>query len=149
MNSKWIRESKVGFRNRWLIHSDLNSKGIVSEFAKKRKNSKWICEINSRNCKSIISHFAKKMVNHWTRREIVNSQKRNSWWIREEDSKFQVNLLRRWGIHSEFANKIGNYKWICKEVGEFIMNSRKKIWIESEFGEFIANWIQMELLVIY
>ena len=64
-----------------------------------------------------------------------------------------MNLLRRWGIHSEFANKIGNYKWICKEVGEFIMNSRKKIlnwkWIRWIHSELNSNGIVSDILVRY
>ena len=35
---------KVNSRNKWWIHSELNSNGIVTEFAKKRGNSKWIRE---------------------------------------------------------------------------------------------------------
>ena len=64
-----------------------------------------------------------------------------------------MNLLRRWGIHSEFANKIENYKWICKELGEFIMNSRKKIlnwkWIRWMHSELNSNGIVSDILVRY
>ena len=75
----------------------MNSKGIVSEFAKKKKNSKWIreeereFEIESRKRKWIRSEFAKKRGNLKWNGEKDSEIKLNS----RQDKEFEVNSRRR------------------------------------------------------
>ena len=51
-----------------------------------------------------------------------------------------MNLRRRWGIQSEFAETIVNRKWIRENDSELEVNSLKK----SEFAKEIGNskWIR-------
>ena len=78
----------------------------------------------------IESEFAKRDSERAGRSSIRD--KINSWWIREEHSKLEVNLQTSWGIHNEFY-------FILKKGIELKVDSCKTEWIHSLFAKIKVN----------